>query len=145
MWVFCWIFHIGFLLDSIFIDFGMGFPKGLGWLWVRFSSGFGLILSWVFWWFGLIFCWFWVNFVVDYERLKWVALVVIGCFSSSSFILLLLDYCVRWDAVFVLWICVSFAGLVNGERERIWMLREKKKTKYCYTQLQEPRIFTRLR
>ena len=105
---------------------------------------FGLILSWVFWWFGLIFCWFWVNFVVDYERLKWVALVVIGCFSSSSFILLLLDYCVRWDAVFVLWICVSFAGLVNGERERIWMLREKKKTKYCYTQLQEPRIFTRL-
>ena len=88
---------------------------------------FGLILSWVFWWFGLIFCWFWVNFVVDYERLKWVALVVIGCFSSSSFILLLLDYCVRWDAVFVLWICVSFAGLVNGERERIWMLREKKK------------------
>ena len=122
MWVFCWIFHIGFLLDSIFIDFGMGFPKGLGWLWVRFSSGFGLILSWVFWWFGLIFCWFWVNFVVDYQLLKWVAVVMVGWYWVGGWVFLLLFFSYSFNGL----LCpLGKRGNLNGERE-------KKKKKYIY-------------
>ena len=58
IWIFCWIFHIGSVRFGFYwfwFGFGMSFSKGLGWLWVRFSGGFSLILSW-------IFCWFWVNF-----------------------------------------------------------------------------------
>ena len=57
--------------------------------------------------------------MVDYQLLKMdcsggVGLVVGWC-PSSSFILLLLDCCVRWDVVFV----PCFFWLENGERENM--------------------------
>ena len=114
-----WVFHVGFLLDFSYrflvrlsfywfwFGFGMGFPKGLGWLWIRFSSGFGLILSWIFWWFGFVLVWFSVDFGLILGQfcggLSTIEMgcsgvgLVVGCFSSFSFLVLLLGCCVCWE------------------------------------------------
>ena len=100
------------------------------------SDRFGLILSWVFLWFGLIFCWFWVNFVVDYQLLKWVAVVVVGwCWVSGWVFLLLFFYSSFARLLCPLGCCVSFVELLCllGKRENMNGEREKNNKILLYT------------
>ena len=147
---FCWVFHVEFLLefsygfsvglDSIFIDFGLG----LGWVflqvWVDYELGFPVGLAWFFFflaWFELgflmvclIWCWFWINFVVDHQLLKWVAVVMVGwCWVGGLMFvifLFLLGYYGRWEREGC-WVAVA----VRKERENLKGEREKIRNYWC--------------
>ena len=81
------------------------------------SSGFDLILSWVFWWFGCI--------GVDWVG-GWVFLLLFF-YSSFAGLRCSLGCCVCSVYLLLDW------GMV---KERVWMVREKKIVKYCYITLQ---------
>ena len=82
----------------------MGFSCGL-------FGGFGLILSWVFWWFGLLWCCFWVNVVVDYKPLKWVAVVMVGLCWVGGWIFVFFFFAeLLWP--------LGKRGNLNGERKK---------------------------
>ena len=57
-WWFCGVsvMILGWVSQWVLIDFELGFPVGLSWFWVGFSNCSSVD-------FGLIFCWFWVNFL----------------------------------------------------------------------------------
>ena len=136
--IFIWV-SVG--LDSIFIGFGLG----LGWVflrvWVDYELGFSVGLAWFFFfflaWFELgflmvclIWCWFWVNFVVDYQLLKWVAVVMVGwCWVGGLMFvifLFLLGCYGRWEREGC-WVAVA----VRKERENLKGEREKIRNYWC--------------
>ena len=74
--------------------------------------------------------------MVDYQLLKWVVEVVVGwCWVGGWVFLLLFFYSSFARLLCPLGCCVSFAGLVNGERDNMNGEREKI-IKYYYTHLQ---------
>ena len=74
--------------------------------------------------------------MVDYQLLKWVVVVVVGwCWVGGWVFLLLFFYSSFARLLCSLGCCVSFVGLVNGERETMNGEREKI-IKYYYTHLQ---------
>ena len=143
MWNFYWNFHMGFCWVGFnfywfWFRFGMSFSSGLGWLWVGFFGGFSLIFFFFFLaWFELGFlmvcltwCWFWVNFVVDYQLLKWVAVVMVGwCWVGGLMFvifLFLLGCYGCWEREGC-WVAVA----VRKERENLKGEREKIRNYWC--------------
>ena len=111
LWVFHWIQFYWFLFG-----FGMVFLAGLDWLWIRFSGGFGLIFVWLDFELGFLMVWLILmlilgQFVVDYQLLKWITVVMVGwCWVSGWMFVFFFFAGLLWP--------LGKRGNLNGEREK---------------------------